>query len=277
MKDDNMILSSMNQTVSYEQPGLFSKWIDTAHTASIQEQKDVHASPDSSVCLQPNKKEKSTTVRRRWSFTKQREQEPEQTGKGLSDMAEAQANLGHYDKAYQLWNQALQLQKEKLGSRHPTVACTLTRRASASAHLGRWYPAALDLETAARIYQSNGDDVLASDTLIELSMAQERMGHLEEAVANMETALALKEKLQDQETVARLNILIGNIRHQQRDYKRALRSYKIGIERYERAGVGKSHPDVVWAARRASDRSIQGHLFWNQASRRNSSDDDSSK
>lgn len=180
-------------------------------------------------------------------------------------MAEAQASLCHWEKAFEFWKQALQLQKKKLGPRHPTVAATLARRGSASAHLGHWYPAALDLEQAAHIFQSVNDDALASDTLIELATAQERMGHLDEAATNMETALALKVKLQDQESAARLNCLIGNIRHQQRDYERALQSYRVGLECYEQAGVDKNHPHVVWATRRASDRSMQGHLFWDQA------------
>ena len=184
----------------------------------------------------------------------------------MSDMAEGQAQLGHYDKAFELWNEALKLQKATLGSRHVTVAHTLARRGSASAHQSQWYAAVLDLEAAAHIYQSKGDDVLASDILIQLAIAQERMGHLDEAVATMQTALTLKEKLHDEKSVARLNCLIGNVFHQQRDYERALQSYRTGLEGYEQAGVEKSHPHVVWAKRRARDRSIRGHLFWGQAS-----------
>lgn len=279
MEEDDMILSSMNPTLSGEQPGLFSKWFDTA---APTQKKAVNDSPDSSTSSETKKQTRksksraSKAIKRRWSSPSKQKDEQEQIGKGLSDMADAQANLGHYEKAFKLWNEALKLQKEKLGPRHPAVACTLARRGSTSAHLGHWYPAVLDLETAAHIFQSRGDDVLASDVLIQLAMAQERMGHLDEAVANMETALALKKKLKDEESVARLNCLIGNVRHQQRDYGRALQSYRIGLECYELAGVDKSHPHVVWAARRASDRSMQGHLFWSQAiSRRNSSDDGS--
>lgn len=278
MEEDDMILSSMNPTMS-GQPGVFSKWFDTGAPTT---QKAVNDSQDSSTCSPQTKKQtrtsnnKSKTKKRRSSSPKQ-QHEPEQVGRGLYDMAEAQANLGHYEKAFQLWNEALKLQKEKLGPRHPAVACTLARRGSTSARLGHWYPAALDLETAAHIYQSRGEDALASDALIQLAIAQERMGHLDEAVANMEAALAVKKELRDEESVARLNCLIGNIRHQQRDYEQALQSFRIGLACYEQAGVDKSHPHVVWAARRASDRSIQGHLFFQAItpplSRRNSFDD----
>lgn len=179
-------------------------------------------------------------------------------------MAEAQASLGKWEKAFALWEEALKLQQRKLGQHHTTVASTLARRGSASAYLGHWYPAALDLEKAAHIYQNSleENEVMASDTLIQLAEAQERMGHLDEAIANMEVALALKKKMGDDEGVARINCLIANVHHQQRDYERALQSYKIGLECYEQAGVDKNHPHVVWAARRASDRSMQGHLFW---------------
>jgi hypothetical protein len=39
----------------------------------------------------------------------------------------------------------------------------------------------------------------------------------------------------------------------------------LGLECYEQAGVAKDHPDVVWATRRASDRSMLGHIFWRNA------------
>jgi len=264
--EDDMILSSMNSALDQERPGLFSKLFATNQDARvILKQKD---SPDSSTCSEPKKKVKRSKVK---SPARRRSASPEQIGKGLTDMAEAQANLGHWEKAFELWDEALKLQKDKLGPRHPTVATTLARRGSASAHLGQWYPAALDLEKAAHIFQSENDDVLASDTLIQLSTAQERMGHLDEAVTNMEMALVLKEKLQDVEGVARLNCLIGNVRHQQHDYERALQSYRVGLEYYEQAGVDKNHPHVVWATRRASDRSMQGHLFWSQARKNNTS------
>lgn len=264
-----MILASMNSAASTEQPGIFSKLFAANQDAkAIQKQKELKLSPASSTHSRSNNQrapvEGKTTTKRRTSSRK-RQQEPEQIGKGLLDMAEAQASLGHWEKAFELWDQALELQREKLGPRHVIVAATLARRGRASAHLEHWYPAALDIEKAAHIYQSTGDDVLASDTLIELATAQERMGHLDEAVTNMEMALALKEKLQDEEGVARLNCLIGNVRHQQRDYERALQSYRVGLECYEQAGVDKNHPHVVWATRRASDRSMQGHLFWSQA------------
>jgi tetratricopeptide (TPR) repeat protein len=262
MKDDNMILASMNPTVSTEQPGLFSKWFETA---------DRNSSEPKSTCSQTKKQVKDPNfepiMKRKGSSPKrQHDAPPEQIGKGMSDMAEGQAQLGHYDKAFELWNEALKLQKATLGSRHVTVAHTLASRGSAFAHQSQWYPAVLDLEAAAHIYRSKDDDEHASDILIQLAIAQERMGYLDEAVATMHTALALKEKLHDEKSVARLNCLIGNVYHQQRDFERALESYRRGLEGYEQAGVEKSHPDVVWAKRRAEDRSIQGHLFWGQAS-----------
>lgn len=267
MEDENttMILA-MNPAVGHERPGLFSKFFATKH-----DEKVIHtpktSSQASSTCSSQTKDDRKSvngrpsSTKRRAASPKQQER-PEQIGRGLVEMAEAQANLCHWEKAFELWDQAVELQKKKLGSRHPTVAFTLTRRGNASAHLGHWYPAVLDLEKAAHIYQSTSDDRLASDTLIQLASAQERIGHFDEAVSNMKAALSLKDKLQDEEGAALLNCLIGNIHHQQRNYEEAIESYRRGLERYEQAGVDKNHPDVVWATRRATCRSMQGHLFW---------------
>lgn len=268
MKDDDMIFASMNSAVSEERPGLFSMLFATSHKDIPKGGEDyLSSSSGSSTCSQTKKKRntKSTTKRERASS-------PEQVGKGLMDRAEGQASLGQWEKAFALWDEALELQRDKLGSRNLSVALTLARRGRAHAQMGKWYPAVLDLEKAAHIFQALNDHyALASDTLIQLASAQERMGHLDEAVANMEKALVLKEKLKDEVGVARLNCLIGDCRRQQRDYEQALQSYRVGLECYEQAGVDKNHPDVVWATRRASDRSMQGHLFWRQSEQKHTS------
>lgn len=270
MEDDNMILASMNPTVAdNERPtGLFAKLFSASkrYEAKVMHDKQLKqdVSPASSTHSQKkHRKSESAPLKR-----KRASSPVEQIGKGLIDMAEAQAALCRWDKAFELWNQALELQTSKLDPHHLVVAATLARRGRAYSSLGQWYPAALDLGKAAHIYQSTNDNVLASDTLIQLAEVQERMGHLDEAVASMETALALKEAINDEESVARLNCLIGNVQHQQRDYERALESYRAGLECYEQAGVDKSHPHVVWAKRRATDRSMQGHLFWRQAGKK---------
>lgn len=180
------------------------------------------------------------------------------------ELGEAQANLGNWDKAFSFWDQALQLQKRELGPHHIVVAMTRERRARAFFHLSQWYPAAVDYGKAAHIFVLCQQDSLASDALMQLAMAQEKLGRLDEAIHNMEEAIDLKKKLQDEEGVARLYCLMGYIHHQRRDYQLARESYRIGLECYEKAGVSKDHPDVIWATRRASDRSMIGHLFWEQ-------------
>ena len=52
----------------------------------------------------------------------------------------------------------------------------------------------LDLSKAAHIFQGQ-DDTLASDTYMKLTIAQDRMGHFDEAIMNMKMALELKEKI----------------------------------------------------------------------------------
>lgn len=263
MKDDTMIVASMSisvasHTVERRAPVLVSKLtLGSNHKERDNENMIQKAPTQGRPPMSPS------SLKRKRSPSPP--SAPKQVGKQLSEMAQGRAALGQMNKAFQLWNQALELQQKKLHSQHPLIADTLLRRGSAHAELEQWYAAVLDLERASHIYQANEHDELASDTLILLAEAQERMGRFDEALTNLEMALALKQKLKDEQAVARLFCLIGNAHHQQRNYQQARSSYRLGLERYEQAGVDKSHPHVVWATRRATDRSLQGHLFWNQA------------
>lgn len=274
MEDENMILA-MNPVINHGPAGIFSKWLSTTESEAPDSHKPIHVhkqegvASSTSITSPPTKSRQSvqkinlSPTKRKTSNRKQNEV-PGQPGKRLMDMAEAQANLCNWEKAFDLWDQALQVQKEKLGPHHMTVASTRARRGRAFSQLSQWYPAALDLGKAAHIFQGK-DDTMASDTYMKLAIAQDRMGHFDEAIASMQRALELKEKIQDQEGIARLHCLIGNVHHQRRDYKSAMESYRVGLECYERAGVAKDHPDVMWASRRASDRNMIGHIFWHKA------------
>lgn len=269
IEDQSTMILAMNPVVGREPQGVFSKWFSASSKSEArdtQKSSDIPTQESVAPSISTMSGKSVTPTKQRMSIRKQNESKEDegQIGKGLAEMAEAQANLCNWEKAFELWDQALQLQKEKLGPHHLIVASTRARRAKAFSDCGQWYPAALDLGKAAHIFQGQ-DDALASDTYMKLAIAQDRMGHFDEAIANMKTALELKEKIQDQEGIARLHCLTGNVYHQQRDYKSAMESYRLGLECYERAGVAKDHPDVMWATRRASDRNMLGHIFWRNA------------
>jgi tetratricopeptide (TPR) repeat protein len=273
--DENTMILAMNPVIRREPAGIFSKWFSATQSEAPETHKSSHVYMQESVAsstsaTSPQTKRHhsvqnmSASPAKRKTTNRKQNEDPGQPGKGLMNMAEAQANLYNWEKAFDLWDQALQVQKEKLGQHHMTVASTRARRGRAFSQLGQWYPAALDLGKAAHIFQGK-DDALASDTFMKLAIAQDRMGHFDEAIANMQKALELKEKIQDQEGIARLHCLIGRLHHRRRDYTSAMESYRVGLECYERAGVAKDHPDVMWASRRASDRNMIGHIFWRNA------------
>jgi tetratricopeptide (TPR) repeat protein len=190
-------------------------------------------------------------------------------------MAEAQLRMKNRDKAFELWDEALQIQQKKYGPRHWIVAETLARRGMEHASQERWYEAALDLEKAVHIQKDRLNEIdqppedlllIASKTLLNLGKAHFQMGRVDEALANMNEALAMRLKVHGKHhEVARVHSIIGDVHRHRREYDEAHASYQHALDAYKRAGLPDRHPEIVWARKRASDRSMLGKRFWANA------------
>lgn len=192
--------------------------------------------------------------------------EDEIPGLKLAIMADSEFSLGNIEAAFVFWEQALQLQRKKLGERHPIMAQTLSHRGMAFARTGHFFEATLDLEKAVHIKedsmkeQSSDEEFIVdtADTLIQIAHLQQERGYYVEAMQGLSKALLLKEGVFGvrHESIARITCTMGNFYHRRRRYEEALEMYSKGLAMYKEVGIPKSHPRVRWVRRCLSDKNI---------------------
>ena len=195
----------------------------------------------------------------------------ELVGFALSEMAEAHAHLGLWDKAFQMWSDALQLQIEKYGKQSQLVAQTLRRRGNAYAKIGEYFLAVTDLEHAVHLMKEIAKNGLTdkwainglANTLVELGNAQQNRLFYIEAMRNYQSALALKEEVLGAEhvDVGDIHLAIGRAFHQRRRYRESKRAHQKALAVYK-AALPPNHPYIVRVERSKRDRNMIAQQFF---------------
>ena len=199
----------------------------------------------------------------------------ELVGFALSEMAAAQAHLGSWDKAFSMWNDALQIQVATYGKQHYLVAETLRRRGIAYKTIGENVMAIRDLDQSVHqqknssltgFADNNARDRL-SNTMIELGHAQQRSLQYIDAMKHFQAALILKEQGlgQTHVEVADIHLLIGHAFRQRGRFNQAKRACKMALAIYCSAGFPVRHPNRVRAERCGKDRNTIARHFWDAA------------
>jgi tetratricopeptide (TPR) repeat protein len=202
-------------------------------------------------------------------------EQEEFVGFALSEMAEARANLGNWERAFALWKKAHHLQVTAYGKHSLIVARTLRRRGNGYARIGDHFLAQVDLEQAVQIQKEinrkgspdNAAILDLANTMVELGHVLHNRLHYAEAMAHFQAALALKEGVlgKTHVDVADIFVVIGNAFRQRLQYKEATLAHGRALSVYNKAGMPPDHPNVVRAERCKKDRTTIALNFWNSA------------
>jgi tetratricopeptide (TPR) repeat protein len=201
-------------------------------------------------------------------------EQEEFVGFALSEMAEARANLGNWERAFALWKKAHHLQVTAYGKHSLIVARTLRRRGKRlckdwrSLSCTSWFRAVqIQKEINRKGSPDNAAILDLANTMVELGHVLHNRLHYAEAMAHFQAALALKEGVlgKTHVDVADIFVVIGNAFRQRLQYKEATLAHGRALSVYNKAGMPPDHPNVVRAERCKKDRTTIALNFWNSA------------
>mmetsp|Transcript_6110 Transcript_6110/g.11567 ORF Transcript_6110/g.11567 Transcript_6110/m.11567 type:complete len:282 (+) Transcript_6110:308-1153(+) len=199
-----------------------------------------------------------------------------QIGRCLFEEGRAHANAGYYERAIELFTQALTAQRSELGEYSPCVARTLVERGNASAAMGELYDSVLDLEKALLIERRLASDDEAesldvANSYLRVGQIQHKRGNFVEAIHCFECALAIRQRvLGDHDVrVARVIVVLAVAHHQRRKYAKAADYYSQCFAVLKEMHMTKDSPELIWLRRCVADKNLyhdRVERYWEDAS-----------
>lgn len=175
--------------------------------------------------------------------------QPEIQSTLMATMGRAYYNLGEYDDASDLFQQALDLRYANFGSSHPDVAVLQNDLAKTLLRVPE-YAKAEELLTSALRYNSEryGEDSAASaENLFQLAELYLKKGEIAEAERYAESSIALYEALRESHPVdlAKAKSMLGRVLQVRGDLDRTEALLREAIDILEREG-GNDHPWMAY-------------------------------